>query len=234
MPRLADSRTSLLEALGDHYGLLPWPGSGSAALDDLHPFEALLRVGLELIAEPRVAASARGALHQAGMTDPTALAEASSHEIDQVFQQARVRLSSKALKPLQKLARWFRDNAPDRESLEERSTESIRDDWRALNGVGPATADAWLLFGLRRPTFPVDRASYRIFVRHGWLDPSTDYDEARATFESVAPDSPDDLGQLSLGLEKLGRDACKPSGPRCEGCPLQHLLPESGPVATDT
>ena len=59
--------------------------------------------------------------------------------------------------------------------------------WLALNGVGPATADALLLFALRRPVYPLDRATYRILVRHGWLDPSADYDEARAVVERPAP-----------------------------------------------
>ena len=39
-------------------------------------------------------------------------------------------------------------------------------------GIGLAAADAILLFALKRPSYPVDRATYRVLVRHGWLDPS--------------------------------------------------------------
>ena len=75
-----------------------------------------------------------------------------------------------------------------------------------------------------------DLVIQRILVRHGWLDPSSDYDEARSALESIAPDEPERLAQLSLGFEKLGRDFCKSTAPKCDRCPLRPLLPEGGPV----
>jgi endonuclease III related protein len=230
VPRLGESRLALLEALEARYGPLSPPGGGPSSVEVPDPFEAIIRVALALVAEPRAAASAFDALRGAGLIDPEALAGADPLEIDDVFQQARVRLASKALKPLQRIARWAKGRDFDPETASKLATESIREAWRTLNGVGPATADALLLFGLGRPTIPVDRASYRILARHGWLDPSSDYDEARSTLESIAPDDPSRLAQLSLGLERLGRDYCKPSAPKCERCPLRPLLPEGGPV----
>ena len=137
------------------------------------------------------------------------------------------------MKPLQRIASWASGRDFDAEAVANLSTGAIREAWRGLNGVGPATADALLLFALGRPTYPVDRASYRIMVRHGWLDPSSDYDEARSVLEGIALDDPEALARLSLAFEKLGRDACKPTAPRCERCPLRPLLPEGGPVETE-
>jgi endonuclease III related protein len=231
VPRLGESRLALLDSLDRHYGSLPLPGSGRVELyESPGAFEAVIRVALGLVAEPKLASAAFRALLGAGLVDPHELAGANPLEIDDVFQQARVRLASKALKPLQRIARWWAGLDLDPEALERLSTESIRGDWRGLNGVGPATVDALLLFALGRPTIPVDRASYRILVRHGWLDPSSDYDEARSVLESIASDEPERLAQLSVAFEKLGRDYCKTSAPRCEGCPLCRLLPEGGPT----
>ncbi len=230
MPRLVESRLALLESLDRQYGPLPAPGGGPASFEASEPFEAIVRVALGLVAEPTIASAAFDALRDAGLIEPGALAGADPLEIDDVFKQARVRLASKALKPLQRIARWAEERDLDTETLARLSTEAIRDDWRPLNGVGPSTVDALLLFALGRSTIPVDRASYRILVRHGWLDPSSEYDEARSALESIAPDEPDRLAQLSLGFEKLGRDFCKPTAPKCDRCPLRPLLPEGGPV----
>lgn len=232
MPRLGESRLALLESLDRHYGPLPSPGAGPSAIggEVPSPFESIVRVALWLVAEPKVASVAFDALHGTGLIEPRALAGVDPLELDEILRQARVRLSSKALAPLRRIAGWMTARGLDGEDLAALPTESLREAWRELNGVGPSTVDALLLFALGRPTIPVDRASYRILVRHGWLDPSSDYDEARSVLESIAPDEPDRLSRLSLALEKLGRDACKSSAPRCDRCPLRSLLPEGGPV----
>ena len=234
MPRLGESRLALLESLAGRYGPLSPPGGGLASVDGAKgPFEAIVAVALGLLAEPRSSSAAFQALRDAGLIEPEALANTDPLELDDVFRQAGVRLAGKALKPLRRIARWASGRDFDAAAVADLSTEAIREDWRALNGVGPSTADALLLFALGRPTYPVDRASYRVLVRHGWLDPSSDYDEARAVLENIAPDDPKALGQLSIAFEKLGRDACKPSTPRCERCPLRPLLPEGGPAEAE-
>jgi endonuclease-3 related protein len=228
LPRPGQSRPLLLDSLIARYGRLPPPGGDT--VEDSTPFEAIVRVALGLVADPRTASAAFATLRDAGLLEPEVLAGANPLELDDLFKQGRVRLAARALRPLQKIARWAIGRGLDEAGDCDLSTDLIRDDWRALNGVGPSTADALLLFALRRPTYPVDRASYRILVRHGWLDPSSDHDEARSVLEGIAPDDPEALAQLSLAFEKLGRDACRPASPRCDGCPLQPLLPEGGPV----
>ncbi len=230
MPRLDESRASLLDALAGHYGPLSPPGGGPPGSGDAAPFEWIASVALGLVADPRIASAALAALREAGLLEPGALAAIDPLELDDIFRQARVRLTARVLQPLRKIARWASDQAFDAESVRLMSTETIRESLRGLNGVGPATADSLLLFALGRAAYPVDRPTYRVLVRHGWLDPSADYDEARSVAESIAPDDPGALAQLSLGLEKVGRDACKPAVARCERCPLRHLLPEGGPI----
>ena len=87
-----------------------------------------------------------------------------------------------------------------------------------------------MLEALDRAVYPVDRPSYRIFARHGWIDATADYDEARDTFERLEPDAPSALRQLGVWLDEVASDYCRATKPKCEKCPLKPFLPESGPL----
>ena len=98
-------------------------------------------------------------------------------------------------------------------------------------GIGVATTDRILLRAFRRPVYPVDRASFRIWARHGWIEPDADYEDARGALESVLPDDPGGLDRLSRRLLALGKDFCRSARPHGERCPLRPLLPEGGAIA---
>jgi endonuclease III related protein len=228
LPRLDECRTSLLDELLGRYGPLPLPGGG--LVDSSSPFESIIRAGLGLVADARIASAALDALRDAGLLEAHALASVDPTEVDDLFRASKVRLAARAVRSLQRVARWVAEHGFDTEQAASWSTESLREQWRGLNGVGPATADSLLLFGLGRPTYPVDRSTYRVLVRHGWLEPSASYDEARSVAEGIAPDDPESLARLSMAFERLGRECCKPSVARCDRCPLQVMLPPDGPV----
>ncbi len=228
MPRLDECRPRILETLLPAAGPNLAPGVGPTGVPD--PFGAVASAALALVAEPRIASAALEALRGAGLLEAGALAEVDPLELDELFRSEKIRLSARSLRPLQRIARWAADRGFDAERADAISTESLREEWRALNGVGPATADQLLLFGLGRPAYPVDRATYRIFLRHGWLDPSADYDEARSVAESLAPEDPVTLARISRALVRLGRESCKPTVARCDRCPLRSMLPPDGPI----
>jgi endonuclease-3 related protein len=123
----------------------------------------------------------------------------------------------------------------------DRSTDWLRGELAAIRGIGLATADAILLFALKRPSYPVDRATFRVLVRHAWLDPNALYDEARDLLVSQAVESgdvPDGLAanrliEVARGMGQLGRRFCRAAGPRCDQCPLEPVLPEGGPREVD-
>lgn len=252
MPRLDESFDDLARALHAHYGVGPSPTFTS---DPAAPwFERVAEVALGLNAAPKVVAAALTALRDAGLLDPVALAAANPLAIDDTLKGARVAIALKSLRPLQKIARWAADQSVplDGPAIASFETESLRDDWRAINGVGPALADALLLLALGRSTFPVDRAAFRVLVRHNWLEVEADYDEARSVIERHAersdlasrgelaaaeadPTSTEArlLADLREWLARVGRDFCKPSQPKCERCPLQPWLPPEGPVAVE-
>jgi endonuclease-3 related protein len=123
----------------------------------------------------------------------------------------------------------------------DRSTDWLRGELSGIRGIGLATADAIVLFALERPSYPVDRATFRILVRHGWLDVSAGYDEARellvghAVEQGDVPDgeAADRLNDLARGMMQVGRRYCRAAAPKCEQCPLEVVLPEGGPREVD-
>ncbi len=174
-------------------------------------------------------------LDESGLIEADAIASASANELIDVLAEAKLALAIPAAKLLVKIAAWYVDLCEDdSNAIDDASTSRLRDSLIAIKGLGAATADAILLFGLDRPAYPVDRSTYRIFVRHGYFDSSVDYDEARSTIEALAHEEPALLATLSIRLEAIGRDFCKPAAARCERCPLAPLLPERGPYEIDS
>ncbi len=174
-------------------------------------------------------------LAESGMIEAESFASSSANELIDLLAEAKLALAIPAAKMLVTLAVWYVglcENHPN--AIEETSTDRLRESLIAIKGLGAATADAILLFGVDRPAYPVDRSTWRVFIRHGYLDSSVDYDEARSTIESLAPDDPARLAALSITLEAIGREFCKPAVAACEACPLAPLLPERGPYEIDT
>ncbi len=87
----------------------------------------------------------------------------------------------------------------------------------ALPGVGKKTAYIVLLFGLRRPRFPVDTHVARVTRRLGLFSRGEPH---RALAPLVPPGK--EL-ELHLNLIRLGREVCRPRRPRCPECPLVDL-----------
>ncbi|HWE40042.1 MAG TPA: endonuclease III [Isosphaeraceae bacterium] len=228
MPSFAESLPAMVAALEDRYGRAGTSTGGPIGFTRVAA--ALLR-GVESSKRDRLIE----ALRDAGLLDPSALAEADPAEVAEVARQARVTVGTKTLAGLRRVARWMADEyGGDPGALDAVPTGQLREELLGVNGVGAATADAVLLFGLGRPSYPVDRASYRVFVRHGWIDPTADYDEARDLPGRALPDDPDVLALLSGWLDSIGADFCKPSAPRCERCPLRPFLPPDGPRDPDS
>jgi endonuclease-3 related protein len=229
MSSLDDALPAILEALTGRYGRPEVRTSGGDT------FEAIVSTLLDRAFDPPKRARAIDALRDAGLLEPQALAEADPDEAAEALRSVGLKVQDKALGPLRRVARWLverhhgaADELADPAGLV--ATDQLRDELAAINGIGPATADALLLFALRRPVYPLDRATYRILVRHGWLDTTADYAEARDVVERLAPDDPTTLALLSAWLERVGRDFCRLAVAKCDRCPLRPWLPEGGPL----
>jgi endonuclease-3 related protein len=112
----------------------------------------------------------------------------------------------------------------DLETMGQTETGQLRKELLAVNGVGPETADSILLYALERPVFVVDTYTYRVMNRHGLVGEQVSYDELQELFTQHLPLDISLFNQYHALLVRVGKLHCQPK-PRCQECPLEHLLP---------
>ena len=238
MPTLDDAFPTVRDALAERFG-----GTVSY-FEGLDPFEAMVAVLLDReIGGARVRAALEG-LEEAGLLTPLALARADVLEIRNALFEKGISARARSVAPLVRLAVWLMDHHEGRLDFlldQDRSTDWVRGELARIRGIALASADAILLFALHRASYPVDRATFRVLVRHGWLDPTAAYDEARDLLvghatgrgDLMESESSKRLAELAHGMEQLGRRYCRAAAPSCDGCPIEGLLPEGGPREVD-
>lgn len=94
-----------------------------------------------------------------------------------------------------------------------------------IKGLGPETADAILLYAGRMPFFVADAYTRRVLSRHGWLAPSSSYDEAQAVLHRELPPDARTFNEFHALLVEIGKRYCRRHAPQCQACPLEEFLP---------
>lgn len=208
-------------------------GAVAGRFDGLDPFGAMVAALLDRQVGTAIWRPAIDAMREQGLLDPARLDAAGMPEIQDALKGKVRSISVRTLAPAKQLARWLvESHGGQAEAFTEsgRSTDDLREELARVRGIGLVAADAILLAALKLPTYPVDRGTYRILVRHGWADPSATYEEARDFMAARADEDPDLLLDLSSGMEELAGRFCRAAAPRCEACPLRPCLPEGGPL----
>ena len=106
---------------------------------------------------------------------------------------------------------------------------TLRQELLGVHGVGPETADSILLYAGHLPTFVVDTYTHRVLARHGWIGFDAGYDEIKEHFEDNLPEDVALYNEFHALLVRVGHVHCRKT-PRCEGCPLEEMLPDGGPL----
>jgi endonuclease-3 related protein len=75
----------------------------------------------------------------------------------------------------------------------------------------------------------IDTYTYRIVTRHGWQPFEADYAGLKRFFEERLPPDLDLYNDYHAQLVAVGHHHCRKT-PKCEGCPLQPLLPNGQPL----
>jgi len=88
-------------------------------------------------------------------------------------------------------------------------------------GVGAKTAACVVLFALALPAFPVDTHVLRTTERLRLVPEGATAEAAHRLLEKLVPDGL--KYQLHLNLVAHGRARCRPTRPRCAGCPVRRL-----------
>jgi endonuclease-3 related protein len=198
-----------------------WPGDS--------PFEIMIGAVLVQNTAWRNVERAINNLRDAGVMEPHALYKLPPAELAELIRPAGYyQLKAKRLRNLLRLV--VEQNDGSLKAMFSTDLSSLREQLLTINGIGPETADAILLYAGGLPTFVVDTYSHRILARHGWLGYDTSYEEIKDYFESSLPADRALYNEYHALLVRVGKDFCKRSAPMCELCPLAPMLPPCGIV----
>ena len=196
-----------------------WPGDS--------PFEVMLGAVLVQNTSWKNVELAIANLREAGVLDPHRLDKLPQVELEELIRPAGYwRVKARRLR---NLLTWFVGrHGGSLAALEAISDDVLREELLAIHGIGPETADSILLYALGRCTFVVDAYTARVFARHGWIDAEADYHQIQDYFQSGLDGDAGTFNEYHALLVRLGKDYCRKT-PKCEGCPLEDLLPAGGP-----
>jgi endonuclease-3 related protein len=198
-----------------------WPGDS--------PFEIMVGAVLVQNTAWRNVERAIDNLREAGVMEPQALYKVPPAELAELIRPAGYyQVKTKRLRNLLQFLIEQYDGSL--EAMFSMNLSSLREQLLAINGIGPETADAILLYAGGLSTFVVDTYTHRILARHGWLSYDSSYEEIKDYFESSLPADATLYNEYHALLVRIGKDYCKRSAPRCEHCPLATMLPPSGVI----
>jgi len=92
-----------------------------------------------------------------------------------------------------------------------------------LEGVGPKTTAAVLLFSSRKPILPVDTHVWRVSIHLGLIGKKVTADNAHALLQALLPNDPQTIYNFHKALLRHGQRICVYDRPRCEKCILTDL-----------
>lgn len=108
---------------------------------------------------------------------------------------------------LRNLCRWI-DGAGGTGRLARRGTAPLRESLLAVNGIGPETADAILLYAFGRPVFVIDAYTRRLLRRLGMIGGDEPYETLRCAFESALPRDAQLFNEYHALIVRHGKESC--------------------------
>jgi len=210
----------IYKTLLDHFGPQDWwPGES--------PFEVMVGAVLTQNTNWKNVSRAIENLRAADVLDPVEMYELDPEKLAELIRPAGYfRLKTKRLRNLLELIVDRYDGDLDRMLASD--LETLREELLSVNGIGPETADSILLYAGDQPTFVVDAYTQRVLVRHELIAPEADYHQIKDFFQRHLPREAPLYNEYHALLVRVGNAHCR-RRPKCEGCPLEPLLPEAGP-----
>ena len=162
-------------------------------------------------------------LRKAGLLGWRSLRLASLRDLEQMIRPAG--FYRQKAKTLHLFANWIQEaHGGSLDSLFSLGADRARAQLLALNGIGPETADAILLYSGRLPAFVADAYTRRILSRHQLLPPGADYESAQQFLHQNLPPDEALFNEFHALLVEAAKRFCHRNVPRCEECPLGKYL----------
>jgi len=105
------------------------------------------------------------------------------------------------------------------ENMEHENLKSLRAGLLSINGIGPETADCILLYVVNKPVFVIDKYTYRLLYRHGFIVRETSYSEMQNLFMENLENRSGLFGEFHALIIEVGKNHCKKRA-ICEDCPI--------------
>ncbi len=106
------------------------------------------------------------------------------------------------------------------ENMEHENLKSLRAGLLSINGIGPETADCILLYVVNKPIFVIDKYTYRLLYRHGFIVRETSYSEMQNLFMENLENRSGLFGEFHALIVEVGKNHCKKRA-ICEDCPIK-------------
>lgn len=129
-------------------------------------------------------------------------------------------IKAKRLKNLVALVAEYGHGDPPR--LFKTPPKKLRELLLSINGVGPETADAIMLYAAKKPFFVIDAYTRRMLERHLITKGNETYHQLQAMFMDNLPRSVKLYNEYHALIINLGKNFCRPK-PKCSTCPLEAL-----------
>jgi endonuclease-3 related protein len=194
-----------------------WPGDT--------PFEIMVGAILTQSAAWGNVEKAIGNLKAAGKLSAAALREIPFDDLARIIYPSGY-YNAKA-KKLKALVEWLGRYNDDLSGLDKRQNLELRQELLNVHGIGPETADAILLYALRRPVFVIDAYTRRLFTRIG-VRPGQDTYEGWQTF--LSENLPNDgrlFNEYHALIVRHGKEQCHKK-PLCKVCCISDRCPSNG------
>ncbi len=118
------------------------------------------------------------------------------------------------------LCHWYRAQGGE-PGVARIETSQLRQRLLGVNGIGPETADAILLYAWGRRVFVIDAYTRRIFSRIGLCHGESAYESLRHWFEQALGPDRDCYQEYHALIVTHAKTHCRVR-PRCRGCPLEQ------------
>jgi endonuclease-3 related protein len=104
--------------------------------------------------------------------------------------------------------------------MKKREPAALREELLSLPGIGQETADSIMLYALDIPVFVVDAYTKRIFSRHGFFPPDSDYRYVQKFFMDCLPKDVKQYNEYHALIVRLAKERCAKKAGECEICIL--------------
>lgn len=219
MPKKSEQLVSAKTALKEYYDALfaaygPqkwWPGETGV--------EMVIGAFLTQNTNWKNVEKAIARLHAANLIDWTALRDVPIADLAELVRPAGYYKARR----LKNFVTWLWSRYDgDLKRLRDIPLELLRNELLSINGVGPETADAILLYALHKPSFVIDAYATRLIRRHNLMAEPINYDLLKKLFEENLPRDAQLFNEYHALIVQVGKRHCRTVA-QCEGCPLSRF-----------